>query len=289
MATIWELDFYSRPILDEREKKVWEVLVCESPQAVNQAPETLFRYAEYCDSGEVNSVRLRQALERAIAQAPQPPDKIRFFRRQLTNMITKACSDLGVLPLPSRRTVTLNQWLEERSRDVYPLDPNYREGVVVPSVQFETPEPKRLPDALNYDRLAFVTLEAGAFADMTEWSIDFGEAFPLEALGLTPETRVPGVLLFSSRALPLAAWMSGLEMAFVRYEETPNPCLVLDTGANERWLLRGNLAERSQQQEAKNFELAKQAAQNVHFIGVQSDPQSEAFSGFWLLQEVNLA
>ena len=70
MATIWELDFYSRPILDEREKKVWEVLVCESPQAVNQAPETLFRYAEYCDSGEVNSVRLRQALERAIAQAP---------------------------------------------------------------------------------------------------------------------------------------------------------------------------------------------------------------------------
>ena len=83
--------------------------------------------------------------------------------------------------------------------------------------------------------------------------------------------------------------MSGLEMAFVRYEEMPNPCLVLDTGANERWLLRGNLAERSQQQEAKNFELAKQAAQNVHFIGVQSDPQSEAFSGFWLLQEVNLA
>ncbi|MBD0341559.1 MAG: DUF1092 family protein, partial [Microcoleus sp. Co-bin12] len=26
MATIWELDFYSRPILDEREKKKWEVL-----------------------------------------------------------------------------------------------------------------------------------------------------------------------------------------------------------------------------------------------------------------------
>ena len=289
MATIWELDFYSRPILDEREKKVWEVLVCESPKMTNQAPEALFLYAEYCDSGEVNSAWLRQALERAIAQAPQPPDKIRFFRRQLTNMITKACNDLGVLPLPSRRTVMLNRWLEERSREVYPLHPNYREGVAVASVQFETPEAKRLPDALNYDRLAFVTLEASAFADMAEWSIDFREAFPLEALGLTPETRIPGVLLFSSRALPLAAWMSGLEMAFVRFEETPNPCLVLDTGANERWLLRGNLAERSQQQEAKNFEMTKRSAQNVHFIGVQSDPQSETFSGFWLLQEVNLA
>ncbi|MEO0970614.1 MAG: Tab2/Atab2 family RNA-binding protein, partial [Cyanobacteria bacterium J06639_18] len=31
MGSIWELDYYSRPILDEDQKKVWEVLICESP------------------------------------------------------------------------------------------------------------------------------------------------------------------------------------------------------------------------------------------------------------------
>jgi hypothetical protein len=38
--------------------------------------------------------------------------------------------------------------------------------------------------------------------------------------------------------------------------------------------------------EAKGFESAKEKAQKVHFIAVQSDPTSEAFAGFWLLQEL---
>jgi len=33
---------------------------------------------------------------------------------------------------------------------------------------------------------------------------------PLQMLSLTPETKVPGVLIFSLRAVPLAGWMSGL-------------------------------------------------------------------------------
>ncbi|MCC5618131.1 Tab2/Atab2 family RNA-binding protein, partial [Nostoc sp. CHAB 5836] len=39
---------------------------------------------------------------------------------------------------------------------------------------------------------------------------------------------------------------------------------------------------------AKGFEEAKQKANGVHFIGVQSDPKAQSFAGFWLLQEVNL-
>ncbi|MEB3214919.1 MAG: Tab2/Atab2 family RNA-binding protein, partial [Nostocales cyanobacterium 94392] len=31
MGNIWELDYYSRPILDENNKKIWEVLICETP------------------------------------------------------------------------------------------------------------------------------------------------------------------------------------------------------------------------------------------------------------------
>ena len=33
---VWELDFYSRPVLDEEGKKLWEVLICESPNSIKR-------------------------------------------------------------------------------------------------------------------------------------------------------------------------------------------------------------------------------------------------------------
>ena len=81
MATIWELDFYSRPILDERQKKLWELLICQSPIGINDATDSLYRYSEFTNSQQVNSIWLGRAIEKAIAQAPEPPEKIRFFRR----------------------------------------------------------------------------------------------------------------------------------------------------------------------------------------------------------------
>ncbi|MGF1490314.1 MAG: Tab2 family RNA-binding protein, partial [Prochloraceae cyanobacterium] len=35
--------------------------------------------------------------------------------------------------------------------------------------------------------------------------------------------------------------------------------------------------------EAKGFEAAKEKANGVHFLAVQSSPESESFAGFWLL------
>ncbi|MBC6477370.1 MAG: DUF1092 family protein [Hormoscilla sp. GM7CHS1pb] len=118
MGIIWELDFYSCPILDDKNKKIWEVILCESPLNIHR--ESLFQYSQYCSSKEVNSVKLRQVLEEAIAQAGKAPSQIRFFRRQMKNMITKACQELDIQAVPSRRTIALNQLLEERSKEVYP-------------------------------------------------------------------------------------------------------------------------------------------------------------------------
>ncbi|MEL6779378.1 MAG: Tab2/Atab2 family RNA-binding protein, partial [Cyanobacteria bacterium J06597_16] len=58
MGTVWELDFYSRPILDERQKKRWEILICEGLQSVDDDPESLFRYSKYVSNSEVNSEEL---------------------------------------------------------------------------------------------------------------------------------------------------------------------------------------------------------------------------------------
>lgn len=286
MGSIWEIDFYSRPILDENQKKVWEVLVCESPLDVRTKTDSLFRYAQYCSSTQVNSGWLRTALQEAINKAGEAPIKVRFFRRQMNNMITKACQDVGVPALPSRRTLILNQWLKQRMEEVYPLEPGYQGGSNA-SVRLERPLPQRLPDALEGQQWAFVTLEASDFADMPDWEIGFGEAFPLELAQLSPETRIPGILIFSPRALPLAGWMSGLELAYLKFDTSLGERLILETGATESWIV-ANIRTPKLLAEAKGFEAAKQIANGTHFIGVQSDPQAQAFAGFWLLQEVNL-
>lgn len=286
MGSIWELDFYSRPILDENNKKIWEVLVCESPLDTRTKTDSLFRYAQYCPSTQVNSGWLRTALQQAIEQAGEPPLKIRFFRRQMNNMITKACQDVGIPAQASRRTLMLNQWLQQRMEQVYPQEPGYQEASNA-SVRLESPLPQRLPDALEGQQWIFVTLTGADFAEMHEWEIAFGESFPMELANLSPESRIPGVLIFSPRALPLAGWMSGLELAWLRLDTSKGTRLVLETGATESWIL-ANMKNPQTIAEAKAFEEAKQKANGVHFIGVQSDRQAESFAGFWLLQEVNL-
>jgi hypothetical protein len=286
MGSIWEVDFYSRPILDENQKKLWEVLVCESPLNTRTKPDSLFRYAKFCPSTQVNSGWLRTALEEAIAKAGVAPVKFRFFRRQMNNMIAKACQDLGIPAQPSRRMLALYQWLQQRMEEVYPNQPGYQ-PVTNPSVRLEAPAPQRLPDALMGQQWVFVTLEAAALEEMHEWDIGFAEAFPLQMLGLAPETKVPGVLIFSLRAVPLAGWMSGLELAFLKFASDPVARLLLETGATDSWIL-ANLKNPQTLAEAKGFENAKQKAKGVHFLGVQSSPQAESFAGFWLMQEINL-
>lgn len=286
MGSIWEIDFYSRPISNENQKKVWEVLVCESPLDTRTNLDSLFRYAQYCPSTQVNSVWLRTALQEAMKQAGTTPVKFRFFRRQMNNMITKACQDLGIPAQPSRRTLALNQWLQQRMQEVYPQQAGYQ-PVPTASVSMEVFKPQRLPDALTGQQWTFVNLELSAFAEMHEWNIAFGEAFPLQLSGITSETTIPGLLIFSSRAMPLAGWMSGLELAFLRVDSGPMPKLILETGAADSWIL-ANLKDSQTLVEAKAFEAAKQKAKGVHFLAVQSSPQAEAFAGFWLLQELVL-
>jgi hypothetical protein len=286
MATIWELDFYSRPILDEREKKKWEVLICESPLNVGDNAESLFRYSQFCSSSTVNSLWLAGAIKEAIAAAPKRPEKIRFFRRQMGNMITKACEDLDIPAACSRRTLALSLWLEERMQDVYPAEPGYQ-PVVNPSVQFIPETPVALPDALIGEKWTFVSLPIAAFDEMSEWDIGFGEAFGLPMTRLGPETQIPGLIIYSSRANALAGWMSGLELAFLKFDSGPPARLVLDTGANDRWIL-ANLRDAATEREAKAFEAAKNQAKKVHFLAIQSNPESESFAGFWLLHELTI-
>jgi RNA-binding protein Tab2/Atab2 len=289
MATVWEIDFYSRPILDESGKKLWELLICESPLSVDRPSDSLFRDAYYCPSATVNSEWLGNTLKQAMEKSGQSPQIVRFFRRQMNNMIVKACTDIGLDAKLGRRTVALNAWMEDRLVNVYPQEPGYQDTAITsPAVQYQSPVPLALPDALQGQQWAFVTLEAQAFDDMPDWDIDFGEGFPLALANLEGDRAIPGLIVFSSRAFPLAAWMSGLELGFLKYTTGRAPRLILETGGNDAWVLADVVSDATQT-EAVQFETAKQAANGVHFLAVQSDPNSETFAGFWLLQELNLA
>lgn len=286
--TVWELDFYSRPVLDENGKKLWEVLICESPNDIDRSPDTLFKYTQYCSSKTVNSLWLREAIENAIALSSTAPKKIRFFRRQMNNMIVKACEELGIAPLPSRRTYALNQWIEDRIKNFYPQEEGYDlKTANTPSVQYPPLNPIPLPDAVRGDqgdKWIFVSLTGADFDEMKDWDIAFEESFALSLLDITTDTLIPGLIIYSPRANPLAAWMSGLEMGYLKLETDPRPQLRLETGLSDSWTLV-NLTNKETVKQAQDFEAAKQKANGVHFLAVQTSSESEAFAGFWLMKD----
>ncbi len=281
MGSVWELDFYSRPILDDNQKKRWEVLICDGAQSI--ADGSSLRYSKFLSNQQVNSIELKDALQEAIDQAGESPLRIRFFRYQMQNMIKRACDELGLPARLSRRTLTLQSWLDDRQKNFYPEQPGYQAGKSTSTLQpMEIARP--LPDALMGQRWAMVSLPAKSLADMPEWDIGFGEAFPLELAGLSPDTLVPGILIFSERALPLAGWMSGLELAYLDVQIGQISQLLLETGSNDTWIMAG-LNRPELKQEAERFMAAKEQANQVHFVAVQDDPDSESFAGFWLMQK----
>lgn len=50
-SSLWELDFSSRPVLDERGKKKWELLIC--------SPDRSWQYSRYFPNNKINSTQAR--------------------------------------------------------------------------------------------------------------------------------------------------------------------------------------------------------------------------------------
>lgn len=290
MGKIWELDFYSRPILDENQKKIWEIMVYESPTQINSNLDSLFRYSQFCSNSEVNSITLAKAITNAIELVGENPSKIRFFRRQMNNMILKACEDVGIPAFPSRHTYALNYWLQERMTNFYPQQEGFDEKAMQSlSVQYPVSNAVNLPDAVRgdkKDKWALVSLEAEALQEMSEWEIAFSEAFPLSLAKINENTKIPGLIIFSQRALPLSAWMSGLELGYLRLDKGDFPRICLETGVSDSWIL-ANLTDKQTLAEGEGFDSTKKQADGVHFLAVQSSPESQSFEAFWLLKEDN--
>lgn len=272
---IWELDFYSRPVLDENNKKIWELLVCN--------PDRSFYHVQECPSKEVNSGWLAHELLSIIASTGITPLKVRFFRHSMANIITRGCKQAGLVPQSSRRLFALATWLQERMVEVYPQSPKFQDPDPEP-LPLKPPGaivPQALPDALTADRWQILSLPSPELKDPGEWEIDFGEFFPVN---LAPDREIPGIMMVSPRALPISAWMSGVEPVFLRfYPLTDRWQLRLDCGADVSWIV-ASITDRAT---ATAFEEAKQQAGGIHFLTLKTDPETEKISGFWLLKQLD--
>ena len=287
-APDWELDYYSRPILDEDGKKRWELLICSTPEVPGpgELASESFRWVQACPATSVNSIWLREALEAALAAAAVqgfgPPRRLRCWRASMRTMVQRAAEGLGLELVASRRTYALVSWLQERERLVYPHEPGYMAGPLAPPPKALRPIAVPLPEAARGDSWAWATLPLGVLAAASEWELGFAGLVPLPET-VSAELPVPGIRLFSStRALALAGWLAGLEPVRL---EISGPQLVLEAGLEDRWLLTNLPAEEAEVATAA-FAAAREQAGGLQFLAVQASEQDQRFEGFWLLRDL---
>ncbi|MCP9810247.1 Tab2/Atab2 family RNA-binding protein [Cyanobium sp. HWJ4-Hawea] len=280
----WELDYYSRPILESDGKKRWELLISSTPEVGSEDP--CFRFVKACPATSVNSIWLREALEQAFGEANDQgfaaPRRLRCWRGSMRTMVQRAAEGLALELVPSRRCYALVNWLQEREREVYPLEEGYMAGPLAPA-----PLPIRavavpLPEAARGDRWAWATLPLKDLAEALDWEMGFQGLVPLPE-GLDPEAPVPGIRLFSaSRSLAMAGWMAGLEPVRL---EIADQQLVLEAGLEDRWLLT-NLEASEAKTAAQAFADSRQRAGGLQFVAIQADAEETRFEGFWLLRDL---
>ncbi|KAL8132659.1 hypothetical protein AgCh_008223 [Apium graveolens] len=280
--TEWELDFCSRPILDIRGKKIWELVVCDNSLSL--------QYTKYFPNNVINSVTLKDAIESVCDELDVPlPEKIRFFRSQMQTIISKACKELAIKPIASKRCLSLLLWLEDRYETVYMRHPGFQKGAK-PLLALDNPFPMNLPDNLYGDRWAFVQLpfsEVKKEVLSLETTFAFGASLDLDLLGIEidDEALVPGLAVSSSRSQPLAAWMNGLEVCSIE-ADVAQASLILSVGISTRYIYASYKKTPESTNEAEAWEAAKKSCGGLHFLAIQNDLDSDDCVGFWLLLDL---
>lgn len=275
--TIWQLDFNGLPLRDGNDKRVWELLVCDGSGQ--------FKQARYCTNQQVNSNWVAEQLKEYLTLTTDPPVAIRVFRSRMSSILERGC-ELAEIPMrPSRRVYALTEWMQQRAKEVYPFESDFTyKPDPNPPIELERPDPVNLPDSLQGERWALVTLQVADLQAADQWPTQFGELIDLDWSQWDPQAMVPGLVIASKRAVPMAAWMSGLDPAFLQVEDQ---ALILDASQVDRYRV-ARLTTDKTQAEGSGFLARKQQVDGIHFLAIQTDLQAQSFAGFWLLKDWQL-
>ena len=279
----WEIDFYSRPVIDENGKKRWELLITSTN---NFKDDKTFKWEKICPASTVNSIWLKDALEEAIneakAQGWDTPSKIRCWRSTMRTMIKRAADQIGIELISSRRTYSLLEWLIDRERNFYPQQKGYTGVNLAPPTNPIANQAIPLPEEVRGDSWSFASLSLNTLREADEWEIEFSNLIPIKK-SINENIFIPGIRLFSSkRSLALAAWLGGLEPAKLLIEGTQ---IILEAGQSDRWLVT-DVEEDSKNAIKNNFLNTKRDADGLQFISVQKSSDQNSLDGFWMLRDI---
>ena len=279
----WEIDFYSRPLIDENGKKRWELLITNTN---NFKDKKTFKWEKICPASTVNSIWLKDALEEAINDAKSQgwdrPSVIRCWRSSMKTMIKRAADQIGIELISSRRTYSLLEWLIDREKNLYPQQKGYIGVNLAPPANPITNQAIPLPEEVRGESWSFASLSLNTLREADEWKIEFSNLIPIKD-SIDENIFIPGIRLFSSqRSLALAAWLGGLEPAKLLIHGTQ---IILEAGQADRWLVT-DVEEEAKNAIKKNFQNAKRDADGLQFISVQKSAEQNSLDGFWMLRDI---
>ena len=169
----WELDFYSRPIIESNGKKRWELIICSTRSYKTQ---DVFLWNKKCPANEVNSVWLTKALNEAISEAKKQgwakPSIVRFWRSSMKSIVKKSLEALSIEAIVSRRTYDLLDRIEFLEKEIYPKEKGYVRGVLAPTFTSKMENsPTPLPEAVRGDALTISEISIGELKSAENWPI----------------------------------------------------------------------------------------------------------------------
>ncbi len=275
-TTIWQIDYYRRPLKDKQGQQLWELLIC--------TPTRSLEFIAICPQSEVNANWLVEQMQK-VGQDQDLPDIIQVFRPQSLGLIETAAQILGLKVEPTRRTTALKQWLVERVQQYQDME-TYTGEFYDPLV-LDAPPPVPLAENLWGDRWRFASLAAGNIEDIIERPIPVLEApeflLPLN-LGLSSTLPIPGVVIDGGRqSMKLARWLETVQLYLLKYIPGDPDGLILETGLVDRWVV-ATFSDKEVSEAGQIYQQRKQQSQGLHFLLVQPDDSGMTYSGFWLLQ-----
>ncbi|KAB2620371.1 hypothetical protein D8674_040237 [Pyrus ussuriensis x Pyrus communis] len=201
----------------------------------------------------------------------------------MQTIITKACNELGIKPIPSKRCLSLLLWLEERYETVYTRHPGFQKGSK-PLLALDNPFPMELPENLVGEKWAFVQLPFSAVQEeisSLDTNLVFGASLDLDLLGIEidEKTLIPGLAVASS------PWMNGLEVCSIEVDLS-RARLLLSVGISGRYIYATYNKTPETSSEAEAWEAAKKDCGGLHFLAIQGDLDGDDCVGFWLLLDL---
>jgi hypothetical protein len=276
--TVWQIDFYRRPLCDRSGEMLWELIVCsDRGEAIA---------AEWCPQSQAGSQWLTEQLQQAIARANTPPDRLQLFRPQCQSLVEVAGKNLDLPVAPTRRTIALKKHLRDRAQN-YPQMSEYT-GDAYDPLALDRPPPVPVPDEYQGETWQFASVPASEIElAFVERPIPIRETpeflLPIH-LGVGSTQAIGGVVIYGGRqSMRLARWLQEIRPVCLNYIPGDPDGIILEAGLTDRWVLQ-TFEDPEVKQAAKTFQRRAQQAKGLHFLLVQPDDSGMTYSGVWLLQ-----